>query len=109
SGFNQKSESEKEAFCRAFEEGAEEAINRADALINYVNVKRNLQEILNIMPISYISETYFKRSRSWLSQRLNGNLVNGLPVSLTPNELKILSDALNDISDKIKTAARSIA
>ena len=104
-----KTDSEKDEFCKAFVESANEAMSRADKIYNYVNVKLKLSKILEIISITYISETYFKKSRSWFSQRLNGHLVNGIPVSFTDSEIKTLSDALNDISNTIKNTARSIA
>jgi len=104
-----KTDTEKEQFCETFVESANEAISRADKIYNYVNIKLKLSDILEIVSISYIAETYFKKSRSWFSQRLNGHLVNGVPVSFTDNEIKILSFALDDISDKIKNTARLIA
>ena len=107
--WRKKTDTEKEQFCEAFVESANEAISRADKVYNYVNVKLKLSDILEIISISYIAETYFKKSRSWFSQRLNGHLVNGIPVSFTDSEIKILSNALNDISDKIKDTARLIA
>jgi hypothetical protein len=107
--FDKKTTEEKDAFCNAYMEGAQDAVQRADAVCNFVNVKLKLKDVLDIIPISYISEKYFNKSHSWLSQRLNSNLVNGMPLSLSVEEIKILSNALNDISDKIKHTARSIA
>ena len=107
--WEKKTDTEKEQFCETFVESANEAISRADKIYNYVNIKLKLSDILEIVSISYIAETYFKKSRSWFSQRLNGHLVNGVPVSFTDNEIKILSFALDDISDKIKNTARLIA
>ena len=107
--WEKKTDAEKEEFCEAFVESANEAINRADKVYNYVNVKLKLSKILEIVSISYIAETYFKKSRSWFSQRLNGHFINGIPVSFTDSEIKTLSDALDDISSVIKNTARSIA
>ena len=109
SGFEDKTEAEKEEFCQAFTESALEAIDRADKVYNYVNVKMNLKGILDIVSMSYIAENYFHKSRAWFSQRLNGHIVNGAPVSFTSDELKILSSALDDISKKLQDASRAIA
>lgn len=38
--------------------------------------------------MSYIAEHYFGKSRQWLYQRINGNIVNGKPADFTPDELK---------------------
>lgn len=105
---SEKSDKEKKDFAKAYEEDIKEAIERADKVYNFVNIKSKLSDVINIVSMSYIAETYFKKSRSWLSQRLNGHSVNGLPVSFTEKEIKILSNALDDISLKFKNAARSI-
>jgi hypothetical protein len=104
-----KTDAEKDEFCNVFVQSANEAIERADKVYNYVNIKLKLADILNIVSISYIAETYFKKSRSWFSQRLNGHLINGIPASFTDSEIKILSGALDDISLRIKNTARSIS
>jgi len=54
-----------------------------------------------IIPLSYIARTYFKKSKSWLYQRINGNVVNGSPVTLSKEERIIFNNALKDISKRI--------
>ncbi|MBN8861005.1 MAG: DUF5053 domain-containing protein [Sphingobacteriales bacterium] len=44
---------------------------------------------------------YFNKTRHWLYQRINGNIVNGKVCSFTYDELKQLQFALKDISKKI--------
>ena len=107
--WSKKNDAEKDMFCSDFVDSANKAMERADKVYNYVNVKLKLADILDIVSITYIAETYFKKSRSWFSQRLNGHLVNGIPVAFTDNEIKTLSDALDDISIRIKNTACSIA
>ena len=104
-----KSPEEKENLASAFFESAKEEKERAEKLINYVDVRLKLEQILDIVSMSYISKSYFKKSRSWFAQRLNNSLVNGVPASFNQEELKILSFALDDIGSKIKDTARSIA
>ncbi|MDR0863702.1 MAG: DUF5053 domain-containing protein [Candidatus Symbiothrix sp.] len=104
-----RTEEEKEDIYKAYTESANEAIDRAEKLYSYVNVKSKLSKVLDVVSISYIAETYFKKSRSWFSQRLNGHLVNGVPVSFTDKEIKILSDSLDDIGIMLQNTARSIA
>lgn len=55
-------------------------------------------EILDSVNCSYITERFFSRSRAWMAQRLNNNLVNGKPASFTPEELLILRNALKTIA-----------
>jgi len=43
-----------------------------------------------------------------LHQRINGNEVHGKVVTFTEKELKILSDALKDVADKLNNAATEL-
>lgn len=42
-----------------------------------------VKSISNMISFKYIAETYFNKSKSWFSQRLNGNTVHGKNASLT--------------------------
>lgn len=64
-------------------------------------LKRQFGEVYEILPLAYISTTYFKRSRGWLYQRLNGYVVNGKVRSFTEREKEIFNRAIQDISEKI--------
>ena len=64
-------------------------------------IKLQLQEVAEIVSLSYLAKKYFNRSRSWLYQRLNGNIVNGKPARFTEEELATFNNALQDISKKI--------
>jgi len=66
-----------------------------------ISLKIKLNEIKDVVSVSYISRYYFKKSRQWFYQRLNGYIVNGKPAKFTPEELKTLDFALQDISKKI--------
>lgn len=58
-------------------------------------------EILETLNCVAIAERFFNRSRAWFTQRLNNNLVNGKPVSFTPEELFKLRSALRVLSSEI--------
>lgn len=64
-------------------------------------VKKKLENIASIISISYIAKEYFGKTPQWFYQRLNENTVNGKPAEFTPEELKTLNLALQDISKKI--------
>jgi len=68
---------------------------------NDVTLKIKLQDVTDIISVSYISQHYFGRSRQWFYQRLNGNVVNGKEAVFTEEELQKLDFALKDISNKI--------
>lgn len=55
-------------------------------------------DVLDRINCADIAERYFHRSRSWLTQRLNNNLVNGKPVSFTADELLTLRCALKGLA-----------
>lgn len=64
-------------------------------------IKLQLGEISDMLNLSYIAKTYFKKSRAWLSQRVNGNSVNGKRCRFTPDELDTLNFALRDMSARL--------
>ena len=64
-------------------------------------VRNKLKSVLPAISLSYIAKTYFNKSRSWLNQRINGNMVNGVPAKFSPDELKTLEFALKDLSIKL--------
>ncbi|MDR3339973.1 MAG: DUF5053 domain-containing protein [Candidatus Symbiothrix sp.] len=105
---SQSKEGKKE-LAGAFFEGAKQECEKAKEIANYIDIRLKMDKILDIVSIAYISEKYFHKSRSWFTQRLNNNIVNGVPASFSKEELKVLSDALSDISDVMKSTARSIA
>lgn len=67
-----------------------------------------LNGALSIVSVSYIAKEYFGKTRAWLYQRLNGNIVNGKPARLSSNEKKTLKFALEDIAKKIQDASSKI-
>lgn len=100
-----KNEKEKKIFAEAFVEGAKEAIVQSEAIIKEANFRLTLDNIFPAISWSYIASNYFKKSRSWLHQRINGSLVNGIPAKFTDEEKRILIKALDDLGiNIIKTA-----
>ena len=69
---------------------------------NFIQI-RQIQgaEILDVLNCAAISERFFNRSRAWFIQRLNNNIVNGKPVSFTPEELLRLRTALKILASEI--------
>ncbi|WP_455586855.1 DUF5053 domain-containing protein [Bacteroides sp.] len=100
---------DKKAFAVAFEKGAIKSIGDAEEVIKAVEVRKKLDRVLDFASMSYIARTYFGKTRHWLYQRINGNLVNGKPVDFTPEELNTLSIALSELGDIMKDTSRSIA
>lgn len=73
-----------------------------------VDVRGAMGEVYEVLSLSYIAQHYFQKNRSWLAQRLNGNLVNGKPCAFTDDELEILKLALTDIKNKLSETISSI-
>ena len=67
-----------------------------------------LGEITDMMSMAYIAKTYFKKSRSWLAHKLNGNVVNGKPSQFTEDEIKTLRFALNDMASKLSVMSTTL-
>ena len=68
---------------------------------NAINLKKQLGEVSEIVSLSYIARTYFGKTRAWLHQRINGNMVNGKSAQFTGTELQQFQHALKDISKKL--------
>lgn len=109
---NAKTEKEKEAidieiqrlveadgdiFAQSMIELARETADNAEDFL----VKEKLSNILPFISVSYISKTYFNKSRHWFYQKLNGNIVNGKQARFSESEMKILQTALKELSRKL--------
>lgn len=73
-----------------------------------INVREILGDLGNALSLSYIAQHYFKKDRSWLAQRINGNIVNGKPSAFTESELGILKFALMDMKNKLSETILNI-
>lgn len=62
-------------------------------------------DIMRVVNASYIAERFFGKSRSWFSQKMNSHLKNGSPAGFTPEEIRILSNALYTISIELQEVA----
>lgn len=71
-------------------------------------VKQQVDDILVEISWGQISEQYFKKSRSWLSKKMNGRDFNGGEGDFTPEEKELLRGALVDLSERIKKVAYNI-
>jgi hypothetical protein len=104
-----KTGDEKREFADAFVGAGKEDARRIREFCGEATVKIKLQEILGVVPMAYIAREYFHKSKYWFSQKLNGNLKNGVACSFTEDEIKILAFALRDIGTKIQNVASLIA
>ena len=95
--FEQLANNDPEGFEAAFMASARQTLEDAKRL----RVKEQLGEITQFVSMSYIAKNYFNKTKSWLSQRINGNEVNGKPVQFTPEEIDTLNGAIADLSRKL--------
>lgn len=80
-----------------------ERIRRTD-----IDVRNQIGDLGDVISLSYIAQHYFQKDRSWLAQRINGNIVNGKPSAFTDDELELFKFALNDIKNKLSETILNI-
>lgn len=78
-----------------------ESLDNKGHEIRSLTIRKQLEDISDIINLSYVAENYFNKSRQWLNQRINENIVNGKPAKFTNDQIRILNNALKDISRKI--------
>ena len=84
-----------------FDEGIRKAMEEVDRQI----FRARLGEVPEAVSFSYIAKKYFGKSRGWLMQKVNGNIVNGKQASFTEDERKQFRAALQDLSKQLSVAA----
>ena len=72
-----------------------ETLSAADA----TNVKPsdkpvNLKAIFDLLNGAFVAQDCFQKDRTWLYQRLNGNIVNGKPAAFNAEQKEVLADYL---------------
>lgn len=87
-----------------FIEGLDKAIAEGDEMIARAKLAK-LGDVPEAISFSYIAKKYFGKSRGWLMQKVNGNIVNGKQAAFTDEERKTFREALQDISKQLSTAA----
>lgn len=86
----------------AINEATQQYNKKVDAELEEMTLKVRLAEITEVVSLSYIAKHYFNRTRNWLYQRINGNIVAGKPAKFTEEEIKKLQFAINDIGHKLQ-------
>jgi len=96
---------EKETISLFVESFLEKSTIRIKNTVNDIRIRMQLENIIDILPLSYISKKYFNKSRQWLYQRINGNTVNGKSARFNESEIITFNNALLDISKRIGSVA----
>lgn len=97
----QLSEEDKIEGQKFFGDGIDEIQQEINVIKEKVNLAEQLKEVSEIISLSYIAKTYFNRTRTWLYQKINQNVIHGKACKFTDEELKTLQFALDDIKNKI--------
>ena len=95
--FEKLADEDPDGFEKAVIASAKKTLEDAKTL----KVREQIEKISAIISMTYIANTYFNKSKSWLSQRINELPVNGKPVKFLPNEIDTLNYAFADISKQI--------
>ncbi|MRJ07571.1 DUF5053 domain-containing protein [Ornithobacterium rhinotracheale] len=91
-----------EAWAEAMLESAKDTAQRAENLVTSVRAREQLEDVLPILPLSYIAKVYFNKSRQWLYQKVNGSIVNGKQSNFTEEEVNTFNKALSDLGKKLQ-------
>lgn len=97
-------EKQKEAYKKTSEAGLKATVDACTDFIEKAEeaiLRDKLGELPEAISFSYIAKKYFGKSRNWLYQRINGNIVNGKKARFTDNELQTFLNALNDVCEMI--------
>lgn len=79
---------------------ASERLQHVDAEIK--SLRQSIDnEQYRLLPIGYIAEKYFQKSRSWLYQRLNGSTVRGKVYTLNAEQKATFNMAVQDIAKSL--------
>lgn len=66
-----------------------------------LTVRQQLEEVKEVISLSYIAKKYFGKSKQWLNNRINGCIVNGKPCKFTEEEKQQLNYAISDIGKRL--------
>ena len=90
-------DSDPAGFEAAVMASAQQTLDSAKSL----KVREQLAQVMTFISMTYIASTYFKKSKSWLSQRINELDVNGKPAMFLPEEIETFNYAFQDLSHKL--------
>ena len=62
------------------------------------NIRHQIDNNYDIIPMSYVARHYFGKSQSWLAQRINGYEVRGKVYTLNEAQKAIFNAAMQDLS-----------
>ncbi len=66
-------------------------------------IREKMGELDKAISFAYIAKHYFGKSQSWLTQRLNGSIVNGKEARFNKSEVLQLEEAIHDLGHKLSS------
>jgi hypothetical protein len=102
---NFKSESEILQMNELIDDAIAASMENGKKTMNEIRFRVFLIENREIIPVAYIARNYFKKSKNWMYQRINGNTVNGKPAKFTSSEIETFNFALQEIGNKLGSIA----
>jgi hypothetical protein len=103
--YEKGSPEEKDAITRFVETELNESTRKLKTVVSDIQIRVQLGDAIDLLPLSYIARKYFNRTRQWLYQRINGNTVNSRAARFSESEIETFNFALQDISKKIGSLA----
>ena len=97
------SDEEKNSVFEAIDEDFKAMHREVEDIKQTINIRNRLASVLPAISVSYLAKNYFRKTPQWFYQRMNGNKVNGKPVSFSDSEIQILNFAIHDISKQLST------
>lgn len=91
-----KTEADSETLSKFAEDGYKEVEQGIEALRTQIN-----SDSYRLLPMAYIAEKYFGKTRQWLYQRINGYSVRGKVYSLNEEQKATFNLAIQDIAQQI--------
>ena len=92
---------EKDIIRKHLDKALDSIADNVENISNRLTIREQMDEIIDLIPVSYIAKNYFGKSRAWLYQRINGYRVRGHVYTLNEKEIEIFNRALKDIGNKI--------
>lgn len=102
------SDAEKKELTEAIDADFAQMHEDIEEIKSVMDVREILLPVLPSISVSYIAKRYFGKTRSWLTQRINGNTVNGKSAKFTEAEKELLRGAMQDVAKTLNSAAVSL-
>ena len=104
----QMTEAEKDAYGAKVAADIDKMLKVVDddlEVLKAEKIRSVMGDLGNAISFAYIAKHYFGKSQSWLTQRLNGSIVNGKAARFNKTELIQFQNAIHDLGRKLSAIA----